>query len=349
MISREGAPSFSRLILPVHKRFDVYCYMKTPVAPSSYQLFFFYPHGTITSTPLLPPPNQTTVGSPLARSSSLPPFRAPIPYPTAVEQDLTLRQQHDQPCAPVKPSKRTRSILRRVSSVTQGGGDTFPLSVDNNTDARRTARRLTWNDKETNGTGSGGKLEHVRLYNKNDDMSTCSYVGPYRSTAAARRKSTGSHSNASSDSGSLNTSVARGSSLNSTFRSDGGGDVIIPSSTLDRTAQSAVQRIAMQLMKHEATNGDTSELSSMERCGKMLKRKVTAKVAALVEAVAASDTSSAAGAGASSSSSHAGDELRRPVTTAGDALLTYLVCTCCCFVTPHRQHCITDTCHPPRD
>ena len=113
-------------------------------------------------------------------------------------------------------------------------------------------------------------------------MSSCSYVAPTpnRATAATRRKSTGSHSShtsssTASGSGSLVSAAgSRGSSLNASFRSDGGGDVIIPSSTLDRTAQSAVQRIAMQLMKYEAANGDTSDLSAMDRCGKMLKRKV---------------------------------------------------------------------------
>ena len=89
-------------------------------------------------------------------------------------------------------------------------------------------------------------------YNTNDDMSCCSYVGP--NPAHARRKSTSSSgaspstagaSGVTASSGSLASPSAHGSGLDSTFRSDGGGDVIIPSSTLDRTAQSAVQRIAM--------------------------------------------------------------------------------------------------------
>mmetsp|Transcript_4306 Transcript_4306/g.10415 ORF Transcript_4306/g.10415 Transcript_4306/m.10415 type:complete len:167 (+) Transcript_4306:287-787(+) len=83
---------------------------------------------------------------------------------------------------------------------------------------------------------------------------------------------------------------------------------------------------AQQLMKYEANN-DTTDLSAMDRCAKMLKRKVTAKVAGLVEAAAAAAAVAAAGTAEDSLPADP-DYATRAVTTAGDALLIYLVC---CF------------------
>jgi len=79
---------------------------------------------------------------------------------------------------------------------------------------------------------------------------------------------------------------------------------------------------AQQLMKYEANN-DTTDLSAMDRCAKMLKRKVTAKVAGLVEAAAAAAAVAAAGTAEDSLPADP-DYATRAVTTAGDALLIYL-------------------------
>lgn len=213
--------------------------------------------------------------------------------------DSTEQRHNGPPPAPEKPRERKRSILRRVSSVTGGNSiHTIPNAVTTNGRTRQAARRLTWHD------ANDGQLEHVQEFHTGDGMSSCSQACPDSSRSRRKLLCTRSQSTTST--------ISFNSSFTSSFYSD--SDVIIPCSSLDRTAQHAVQCIAKQLMKHEDTIGDTSELTPAALCGKMFRCRLTAKVATLVE-----KSSEASGASTSATDN------KRAVLTAGDAILTFTV------------------------
>ena len=52
---------------------------------------------------------------------------------------------------------------------------------------------------------------------------------------------------------------------------------------MDCESHAAAARIAQQLTRHEIHAGGTASLDPVARCGKMLRRKVTPRVAAMVE------------------------------------------------------------------
>ena len=98
-------------------------------------------------------------------------------------------------------------------------------------------------------------------------------------------------------------------------------------SGLDPAARTAVRRIASTLARHERDGVDVRGMTNAERCGKMLKRKITSKAAALVEGAAAAAAVEDARTYLRGNDPHMMPEnhRKRPVVTAGDAILTWVV------------------------
>jgi len=256
------------------------------------------------------------------------------------------RPDGPDPSAPVKI--RARSILRRNSSITATDPNApaapeAPLAPG----APRVgtaARKLTWSS-----------FERVQVYDVDDKSRQCSFVHP----GLPRRKSTGSstivsrsttHSHSASFFRDLSAYAASLSSDAQLCDAHGGGGGF----AMDRESHAAAARIAQQLTRHEIHAGGTASLDPVARCGKMLRRKVTPRVAAMVEDAAfraklASQSSAAVDAGYYGThspgdlprdadgeiidldpASFGADRIERPkaVATAGDALLAWISAEC---------------------
>jgi len=203
------------------------------------------------------------------------------------------------PNAPHKT--RNKSILRRNNT---SAGET----ATGETSARPTARRLTWNDAKG---VPGETLERVQIFDENDAMGTCSRIAP----GLARRNSTGSTASFSSEE-SRAVSAYRVALAELPTAADDGRALV---SSLDAEARDTVRRIGEQLAEYESARGATADLDPTDRRAKMLKRKLTASVASLVAERAAPRRE---GRDAETLREF---HLGRSVTTAGDALLAYVV------------------------
>jgi hypothetical protein len=203
------------------------------------------------------------------------------------------------PNAPHKT--RNKSILRRNNT---SAGET----ATGETSARPTARRLTWNDAKG---VPGETLERVQIFDENDAMGTCSRIAP----GLARRNSTGSTASFSSEE-SRAVSAYRVALAELPTAADDGRALV---SSLDAEARDTVRRIGEQLVEYESARGATADLDPTDRRAKMLKRKLTASVASLVAERAAPRRE---GRDAETLREF---HLGRSVTTAGDALLAYVV------------------------
>ena len=215
------------------------------------------------------------------------------------------------PHAPQK--QRNKSILRRnLSSTDPEDADVLRRRASA---PRQTARRLTWTDARD----VAGRLEHVHLFDRHDAMATCSFVAPDSSPGLSRRASTGS-----------SVSLTSPVSLKSAASASASGSASLAAvaiTTGDPALAETARRIAAQLLKYESLNGDTRGMPASERCGKMLKRKITSRVSARVEGAAAAAKVCQAAPDESPEAfaeRHPGVDLERPVNTAGDALLAYL-------------------------
>ncbi len=203
------------------------------------------------------------------------------------------------PNAPHKT--RNKSILRRNNT---SAGET----ATGETSARPTARRLTWNDAKG---VPGETLERVQIFDENDAMGTCSRIAP----GLARRNSTGSTASFSSEE-SRAVSAYRVALAELPTAADDGRALV---SSLDAEAHDTVRRIGEQLAEYESARGATADLDPTDRRAKMLKRKLSASVASLVAERAAPRRE---GRDAETLREF---HLGRSVTTAGDALLAYVV------------------------
>ena len=215
------------------------------------------------------------------------------------------------PHAPQK--QRNKSILRRnLSSTDPEDADVLRRRASA---SKQTARRLTWTDARD----VAGRLEHVHLFDRHDAMATCSFVAPDSSPGLSRRASTGS-----------SVSLTSPVSLKSAASASASGSASLAAiaiTTGDPALAETARRIAAQLLKYESLNGDTRGMPASERCGKMLKRKITSRVSARVEGAAAAAKVCQAAPDESPDAfaeRHPGVDLERPVNTAGDALLAYL-------------------------
>ena len=185
------------------------------------------------------------------------------------------RPDGPDPSAPVKI--RARSILRRNSSITAPDPNA-PAAPDaplapGAPRVGTAARKLTWSS-----------FERVQVYDVDDKSRQCSFVQP----GLPRRKSTGSstivsrsttHSHSASffrDLSAYAASLSSDAQLCDDTRGGGGF-------AMDRESHAAAARIAQQLTRHEIHAGGTASLDPVARCGKMLRRKVTPRVAAMVE------------------------------------------------------------------
>jgi len=221
------------------------------------------------------------------------------------------------PFAPHK-TRDGPSILRAGSSQSSGAGASGALLVG---PPRRTARRLTWTDARD----IAGRLEHVQIFDTRDAMAQCAGIAPESAKFAP------GYSPVRGD-----DAVPFSAPVDAVPLSSPGASPFYqgehPVCTLDDASRAAARRIAAQLLRHEAKFGDTRTLDSTERCGKMLKRRVTPGVAATVQGAAAAaffgqrspeepeDLSVFTNARVVD-----GVHIDRHVTTAGDALLVYLV------------------------
>ena len=118
---------------------------------------------------------------------------------------------------------------------------------------------------------------------------------------------------------------------------------------MDRESHAAAARIAQQLTRHEIHAGGTASLDPVARCGKMLRRKVTPRVAAMVEDAAFRAKLAAAAVVDAGDGTHTGNlprdadgeivdldpasfgagiERPKAVATAGDALLSWISAEC---------------------
>ena len=250
------------------------------------------------------------------------------------------RPDGPDPSAPVKI--RARSILRRNSSITAPDPNApaapeAPLAPG----APRVgtaARKLTWSS-----------FERVQVYDVDDKSRQCSFVHP----GLPRRKSTGSstivsrsttHSHSASFFRDLSAYAASLSSDAQLRDARGAGGF-----AMDRESHAAAARIAQQLTRHEIHAGGTASLDPVARCGKMLRRKVTPRVAAMVEDAAFRAKLAAAAVVDAGDGTHTGNlprdadgeivdldpasfgagiERPKAVATAGDALLSWISAEC---------------------
>lgn len=224
------------------------------------------------------------------------------------------------PCAPHK-QRDGESILRRSTSQLINA----QVSLDN---PRRTARRLTWTDARD----IAGLLEHVHHFDVRDGFAQCGGIAPesarfapdYSPVRLDDAVPARNFSSKTPDFAVPHFDVEQG----------------VPVFTLDDASRAAARRIAAQLLRHEAVHGDTSTLDSRTRIGKMLKRRVTPRVAASVEGLSAAARVGQAEPEPTSLTSPSTDlalkgrgnegiqqtfPIDRHITTAGDALLVYLV------------------------
>lgn len=254
------------------------------------------------------------------------------------------RPDGPDPSAPVKI--RARSILRRNSSITAPDPNA-PAAPDaplapGAPRVGTAARKLTWSS-----------FERVQVYDVDDKSRQCSFVHP----GLPRRKSTGSstivsrsttHSHSASffrDLSAYAASLSSDAQLCDDTRGGGGF-------AMDRESHAAAARIAQQLTRHEIHAGGTASLDPVARCGKMLRRKVTPRVAAMVEDAAFRAKLAAAAVVDAGYGTHAGDlprdadgeivdldpasfgpagvvvERPKAVATAGDALLSWISAEC---------------------
>ena len=296
---------------------------------------------------------------PRTPSEQCPSFFVTLPPFFSVEQDAQTSKA--LPPAPVKTARH--SILRRVSSINCpialpalrssssfhaaiGTAEVAAAVASEETATRRVTarRRLTWNDRK----GTLGELEHVQWFDVYDGFGTCANVGPDAGASTPggggvrRRKSTGGATDASACS--FDSKATRVTSISAALSSaergglgSGWGSFDADpfafetahdaASGLDPAARTAVRRIASTLARHERDGVDVRGMTNAERCGKMLKRKITSKAAALVEGAAAAAAVEDARTYLRGNDPHMMPEnhRKRPVVTAGDAILTWVV------------------------
>lgn len=228
------------------------------------------------------------------------------------------------PFAPHKGGRDEGSILRRSTSQIVG---TSRRDVSMG-DPRRTARRLTWTDARD----IAQALEHVHVFDIRDAMSRCGGIAP-----AEQRFKPDYSPVRRDDAVPASAFVCDAVPVPSSFSNLSNHHEGVPVFTLDSASRNAARRIAAQLLRHEAIHGDTSGLDVRARIGKMLKRRVTPRVAASVEGAAAAanvgqatpprsgDTANTGGDKENANVVDGGVCIDRHVTTAGDALLVYLV------------------------